>query len=215
MELGEQIATLREEKTLTQVELAEKANISPSTLSQIESGRVPRPHVGTVRKIARALGVEPAELRKVSAEEMTARPKVAARSHFPELPGLMAARSRRGCSRNELAARSGLAPSYIAELEEGVREATPDILDRLTGALNASPLELGAPAAQYAAFLEEAERDAERDAERIRQELDELGPGEMRALAKRALLESRGLRKVRDGLEESADRRDANRPEVG
>ncbi len=75
MELGEQIATLREEKTLTQVELAEKANISPSTLSQIESGRVPRPHVGTVRKIARALGVEPAELRKVSAEELTARPK--------------------------------------------------------------------------------------------------------------------------------------------
>jgi transcriptional regulator with XRE-family HTH domain len=76
MELGEQIATLREEKTLTQVELAEKANISPSTLSQIESGRVPRPHVGTVRKIARALGVEPAELRKASPEELTTRPKV-------------------------------------------------------------------------------------------------------------------------------------------
>jgi transcriptional regulator with XRE-family HTH domain len=75
MELGEQIATLREEKTLTQVELAEKANISPSTLSQIESGRVPHPHVGTVRKIARALGVEPAELRKVSAEELASRPK--------------------------------------------------------------------------------------------------------------------------------------------
>jgi transcriptional regulator with XRE-family HTH domain len=75
MELGEQIATLREEKTLTQVELAEKAKISPSTLSQIESGRVPRPHVGTVRKIARALGVEPAELRKVSPEELAARPK--------------------------------------------------------------------------------------------------------------------------------------------
>ena len=83
MELGEQIATLREEKTLTQVELAEKANISPSTLSQIESGRVPRPHVGTMRKIARALGVEPAELRKVSPEELTARPKVQA-SLWPE-----------------------------------------------------------------------------------------------------------------------------------
>jgi transcriptional regulator with XRE-family HTH domain len=76
MELGEQIATLREEKALTQVELAEKAKISPSTLSQIESGKVPRPHVGTVRKIARALGVEPVELRKVSPEELTTRPKV-------------------------------------------------------------------------------------------------------------------------------------------
>jgi len=65
MELGEQIATLREEQALTQAELAEAARISPSTLSQIESGRVPSPHVGTVRKIARALSVEPAELRRV------------------------------------------------------------------------------------------------------------------------------------------------------
>jgi transcriptional regulator with XRE-family HTH domain len=64
MELGEQIATLREEQALTQVELAEAARISPSTLSQIESGKVPSPHVGTVRKLARALGVEPAELRR-------------------------------------------------------------------------------------------------------------------------------------------------------
>jgi transcriptional regulator with XRE-family HTH domain len=64
MELGERIAVLREEQALTQAELAETARISPSTLSQIESGRVPRPHVGTVRKIARALGVEPAELRR-------------------------------------------------------------------------------------------------------------------------------------------------------
>ena len=82
MEPGEQIATLREEKALTQVELAQKANISPSTLSQIESGKVPRPHVGTVRKIARALGVEPAELRKASAEEMTASPKAGAPLSF-------------------------------------------------------------------------------------------------------------------------------------
>jgi transcriptional regulator with XRE-family HTH domain len=67
VELGERIASLREERALTQVQLAEKARISPSTLSQIESGRVPRPHVGTIRKIARALSVEPQELR--SAEE--------------------------------------------------------------------------------------------------------------------------------------------------
>ena len=62
MDLGERIATLREEQALTQADLAESARISPSTLSQIESGRVPRPHVGTVRKIARALGVEPQDL---------------------------------------------------------------------------------------------------------------------------------------------------------
>jgi transcriptional regulator with XRE-family HTH domain len=69
VDLGEQIATLREEQALTQVELAERARISPSTLSLIESGKVPRPHVGTTRKIARALGVEPQDLRR--AEEPT------------------------------------------------------------------------------------------------------------------------------------------------
>lgn len=67
VELGERIATLREEQALTQAELAQRAKISPSTLSLIESGRVPRPHVSTVRKIARALGVEPQDLRNTEA----------------------------------------------------------------------------------------------------------------------------------------------------
>lgn len=64
VELGERIATLREEQALTQAELAERARISPSTLSLIESGKVPHPQVGTIRKIARALGVEPQDLRR-------------------------------------------------------------------------------------------------------------------------------------------------------
>jgi len=80
MDLGERIAVLREEQALTQADLAEVARISPSTLSQIESGRVPRPHVGTVRKIARALGVEPADLRR--AKEL-ALPKAEAPSPGP------------------------------------------------------------------------------------------------------------------------------------
>jgi len=77
VELGERIATLREERALTQAELAEKAGISPSTLSLIESGKVPKPHVGTIRKIARALGIEPRELRRT--EELAA-PKAERRS---------------------------------------------------------------------------------------------------------------------------------------
>ena len=46
----------------TQVRLAEKAGVSPTTISGIESGRIGRPHFGTLRKLARALGVEPEEL---------------------------------------------------------------------------------------------------------------------------------------------------------
>jgi transcriptional regulator with XRE-family HTH domain len=60
--IGERIAELREAKLLKQTELAERAGISPSTLSQIESGRVPKPHIGTLRKIARALEVAPQDL---------------------------------------------------------------------------------------------------------------------------------------------------------
>ncbi len=60
--VGERIAELREAQVKKQRELAEEAGISPSTLSQIESGRVPNPHISTIRKIARALAVEPQEL---------------------------------------------------------------------------------------------------------------------------------------------------------
>ena len=60
--IGERIAELREAKLLKQSELAERAGISPSTLSQIESGRVPKPHIGTLRKIARALEAAPQDL---------------------------------------------------------------------------------------------------------------------------------------------------------
>ncbi len=79
VDLGERIATLREEQALTQAELAERAKISPSTLSLIENGKVPHPHVGTIRKIARALGVEPQDLRRT--EEL-----VLPKAETPSLP---------------------------------------------------------------------------------------------------------------------------------
>ena len=46
----------------TQGRLAEEAGVSPTTVSGIESGRISRPHFGTVRKLAWALGVDPKDL---------------------------------------------------------------------------------------------------------------------------------------------------------
>ncbi len=46
----------------TQVRLAKEAGISPTTVSGIENGRISRPHFGTVRKLAVALGIEPEDL---------------------------------------------------------------------------------------------------------------------------------------------------------
>ena len=58
-EAKSRLAIIREERMWTQRRLAEEAGISPRTVSGIESGRISRPHFGTVGKLARALGIDP------------------------------------------------------------------------------------------------------------------------------------------------------------
>ncbi len=60
--VGRKLAIIRERRMWTQARLAEEAGVSPTTVSGVESGRILRPHFGTLRKLARALGVEPEEL---------------------------------------------------------------------------------------------------------------------------------------------------------
>jgi transcriptional regulator with XRE-family HTH domain len=60
--VGRKLAVIRERRMWTQVRLAEEAGVSPTTVSGIESGRISRPRFGTLRKLARALGVVPEEL---------------------------------------------------------------------------------------------------------------------------------------------------------
>src|SRR3712207_3063392 len=59
---GRNLVIIRERRMWTQARLAEEAGVSPTTISGIESGRISRPHFGTLRKLARALEVEPEEL---------------------------------------------------------------------------------------------------------------------------------------------------------
>ena len=59
--LGERIKALRAERTLQQRQLAEKAGLTASMLSQIESGRL-TPSLHTLGKLAGALGVSIASL---------------------------------------------------------------------------------------------------------------------------------------------------------
>jgi transcriptional regulator with XRE-family HTH domain len=51
----------RERLALTQLELAKQAGLGYATVSQLERGLV-RPRMPTLRKLAKALGVKPAEL---------------------------------------------------------------------------------------------------------------------------------------------------------
>jgi transcriptional regulator with XRE-family HTH domain len=60
--VGRKLVGIRERRMWTQARLAEEAGVSPTTVSGIESGRISRPHFGTLRKLAGALGVEPREL---------------------------------------------------------------------------------------------------------------------------------------------------------
>lgn len=61
MTLGERIRALRAERELQQRQLAEKAGLTPSMVSQIESGRL-TPSLNTLRRLADALGVALASL---------------------------------------------------------------------------------------------------------------------------------------------------------
>jgi transcriptional regulator with XRE-family HTH domain len=67
--IGRKLAIIRERRMWTQARLADEAGVSPTTVSGIESGRISRPHFGTLRKLARALGVEPEELLSVPGSE--------------------------------------------------------------------------------------------------------------------------------------------------
>ena len=54
------LRTVREQKFLTRQELAERAGVSYHNIVRLELGGTAR--ITTVRKLAQALGVEPAEL---------------------------------------------------------------------------------------------------------------------------------------------------------
>jgi transcriptional regulator with XRE-family HTH domain len=68
------LVIIRERRMWTQARLADEAGVSPTTVSGIESGRISRPHFGTLRKLAGALGVEPEELLSVPESEESETP---------------------------------------------------------------------------------------------------------------------------------------------
>jgi transcriptional regulator with XRE-family HTH domain len=61
VKIGTQVKRLRERALLTQEELAGRAGIGTATLNRIERDRV-EPHFSTIRKLAKALDVDPSEL---------------------------------------------------------------------------------------------------------------------------------------------------------
>jgi transcriptional regulator with XRE-family HTH domain len=62
-DVGERLENIRRLRMWTQVRLAREAGVSPTTVSAIETGKIGRPHFGTLDKLARALRVAPQELQ--------------------------------------------------------------------------------------------------------------------------------------------------------
>lgn len=63
VKIGGNLKRLREERLLTQAQLGEAAGVDRDQISRIERNKVD-PRFSTIRKLAQALEVEPAELVK-------------------------------------------------------------------------------------------------------------------------------------------------------
>ena len=57
--IGLHLIRIRRLRMWTQGRLAEEAGVSPTTVSGIETGRIGRPHFGTLQKLAQALDLDP------------------------------------------------------------------------------------------------------------------------------------------------------------
>jgi transcriptional regulator with XRE-family HTH domain len=68
-DIGERLENIRRLRMWTQARLAREAGVSPTTVSGIETGKIGRPHFGTLGKLALALGVTPEELLR--SQELT------------------------------------------------------------------------------------------------------------------------------------------------
>jgi transcriptional regulator with XRE-family HTH domain len=60
---GGRLRSLRKERLLTQVELSKMTGVAQDSISSLETGKR-EAHPGTIRKLAKALDVEPTELIK-------------------------------------------------------------------------------------------------------------------------------------------------------
>ncbi len=68
VKIGKDLKCLREDRLLTQAELAERAGIALSSLVRIENDQVD-PRFSSIRKLARALDVHPRELTGRSGDD--------------------------------------------------------------------------------------------------------------------------------------------------
>lgn len=130
--LGCELKRLRQETGLTLTELAKKAGLSPSFLSEIEGGKK-SPSLATLDAIAGVLGV--------SRDSLV--PPMGASLQAPGLPPrIRAARERLGLTQEQLAEKAGVSTGLIAQIEAGTTRPSLGTVERLSTALQVTPCHL-------------------------------------------------------------------------
>jgi len=121
---GEQIRALREERGYTLQDLAKRAGLSLSYLSEIERGSK-RPSLKTIEKLAAALNVSKTQLIKgdVTDTGLSLGDKI------------RLLRAEKGLSLQDLASRAGISLSYLSEIERGTVYPALNTLKRIAEGL--------------------------------------------------------------------------------
>lgn len=120
---GNQIRKLREERKYSLAELAGKAGISVSYLSEIERGSK-KPSLKTLEKLSKALNVPSRELVKEDPKPLGLGERI------------RLFREKKGIGLSELAARAELSYSYICEIERGLVSPSIKALKKIASCLN-------------------------------------------------------------------------------
>lgn len=120
---GEKIRLLRTEKNISLQELAEKAGLSASYLSEIERGTV-YPSLATLGRIAYSLGVPAGSLlgREASLGYK-----------------LKVLREEQGLTQTHLAQLVGVTPGLIGQIEQGKVQPSLKTLEKISEAMGVSP----------------------------------------------------------------------------
>jgi transcriptional regulator with XRE-family HTH domain len=124
---GDQIRGLREERGYTLQEMAKKANLSLSYLSEIERGSK-RPSLKTIEKLAAALNVSKTQLIEgdISDKGLSLGDRI------------RMMRVDKDFSLQELGQKAGVSPSYLSEIERGTVYPALNTLKRIAEALDVS-----------------------------------------------------------------------------
>lgn len=123
LSLGDKIRLMRSEKNLSLQDLANKAGISLSYLSEIERGTV-YPALNTLKRIAEGLGVPPSA---VMGQEGSLGHK------------LKALREEYGLTQAQLANLAGVTAGLIGQIEQGKVQPSLKTLEKLAEVMGVSP----------------------------------------------------------------------------